>query len=98
MSILGDIISAIVSAVRGPMSPAETDATLDRLAEKAGEPLDWRHSIVDLMKVVKMDSSLEARKRLAVELGYTGALTGSADMNLWLHARVMEKIADHRIG
>ncbi len=59
----------------------------------AGKDLNWRNSIVDLMKLVGMDSSLQERKDLAVELGYTGELNGSADMNIWLHKAVMRELA-----
>jgi len=59
-----------------------------------GEKLDWRQSIVDLMKALKLDSSLGARKQLAQELGYSGALDGSAEMNTWLHRQVMTKLAE----
>jgi Domain of unknown function (DUF3597) len=58
------------------------------------EKLDWRQSIVDLMKALKLDSSLGARKQLAQELGYSGALDGSAEMNTWLHRQVMTKLAE----
>jgi Domain of unknown function (DUF3597) len=58
------------------------------------ENLDWKRSIVDLMKALKLDSSLSARKQLAQELGYKGALDGSAEMNTWLHAQVMVKLAE----
>jgi len=51
-------------------------------------------SIVDLMKLLNLDSSLNARKQLAQELGYTGALDGSAEMNVWLHHQVMTKLAE----
>jgi Domain of unknown function (DUF3597) len=55
---------------------------------------NWQESIVDLMKLSKLDSSLGARKQLAKELGYTGALDGSAEMNVWLHRQVMVKLAE----
>jgi hypothetical protein len=64
----------------------------ERVAQKK-EKLDWRKSIVDLMKVLDLDSSLGARKELAKELGYTGELNGSAEMNIWLHKQVMLKLA-----
>jgi hypothetical protein len=64
----------------------------ERTAQKK-EKLDWRKSIVDLMKVLDLDSSLGARKELAKELGYTGDLNGSAEMNIWLHKQVMQKLA-----
>jgi Domain of unknown function (DUF3597) len=59
----------------------------------AGKNLNWRSSIVDLMKLVGMESSLQERKDLATELGYTGELNGSADMNIWLHKAVMRELA-----
>ncbi|MDF8334172.1 DUF3597 domain-containing protein [Novosphingobium cyanobacteriorum] len=71
----------------------DVEARLTELAQ--GRPLDWRHSIVDLMKVIGLDSSLDNRKELARELGYTGPLDGSAEMNLWLHKAVMRKLAEN---
>ena len=58
-----------------------------------GEKLEWRTSIVDLMKALDIDSSLAARKELAKELGYTGDTNDSASMNIWLHKQVMAKLA-----
>jgi hypothetical protein len=66
---------------------------LDGLAAKSSEKLDWKHSIVDLMKLVGMDSSLSARKQLATELHYTGDQNDSATMNIWLHKQVLQKLA-----
>jgi hypothetical protein len=65
-----------------------------RIAAGKREDLDWRRSIVDLMKLLNLDSSLAARKQLAQELGYTGALDGSSEMNVWLHTQVMTKLAE----
>jgi hypothetical protein len=62
------------------------------MAEKAGQPLNWQTSIVDLMKLVGIDSSLANRKELATELGYTGDMGDSASMNIWLHAKTMERL------
>jgi hypothetical protein len=59
------------------------------------QKLDWRHSIVDLMKLLDLDSSLSARKELAKELHYTGDTNDSAAMNIWLHKQVMRKLADN---
>jgi hypothetical protein len=67
---------------------------IEKIADQQDEDLDWNESIVDLMKLLKLDSSLNARKQLAQELGYKGALTGSAEMNVWLHEQVMQKLAD----
>ncbi len=76
-----------------PVAVSEVDviANLEEMA--AGKDLNWRTSIVDLMKLVGMDSSLQERKDLAMELGYTGELEGSAEMNIWLHKAVMRELA-----
>ena len=66
---------------------------LDGMESHAGQTLDWRHSIVDLMKLLGLDSSLHARKELAGELHYTGDTDDSATMNMWLHKEVMAKFA-----
>lgn len=62
-------------------------------AQSAGQTLNWRSSIVDLLKLLELDSSLEARKELAIELNYTGDSSDSAAMNIWLHRQVMNKLA-----
>jgi|SRR5262245_1389616 len=77
-----------------PISRTEVEAILAKLAAEQRENLDWRNSIVDLMKLLKLDSSLGARKQLAQELGYTGTLDGSATMNVWLQKQVMTKLAE----
>ncbi|MGZ5829124.1 MAG: DUF3597 domain-containing protein, partial [Xanthobacteraceae bacterium] len=68
-------------------------AVLTGLAAKSKEKLDWKKSIVDLMKLLNLDSSLTARKELAKELHYTGDTNDSASMNIWLHKQVMQKLA-----
>ena len=73
----------------------DIEATLDRMAASNKEKLDWKHSIVDLMKLVGMDSSLSARKELADDLKYTGDKNDSAKMNMWLHKEVMRKLAEN---
>jgi len=65
------------------------------LAAKNPEKLDWRKSIVDLMKLVGIDSSLSARKQLAAELHYSGDEKDSATINIWLHKEVINKIAEN---
>jgi hypothetical protein len=70
-------------------------AILNEKAAKAGQPLNWRESIVDLLKLLDLDSSLAARKELAHELHYTGDTNDSAQMNIWLHRQVMFKLAEH---
>ena len=76
------------------ISKADVEAILAKLADEQDEDLDWKSSIVDLMKLLKLDSGLGARKQLAQELGYTGALDGSAAMNVWLQKQVMTKLAE----
>lgn len=71
------------------------EAVLTRLAAQKKEKLDWRRSIVDLMKVLDLDSSFAARKQLAQELHYTGDTGDSAAMNIWLHKQVMIKLAEN---
>jgi hypothetical protein len=77
-----------------PMTEEEVEAMIEKLADNSDEDLNWDESIVDLMKLLKLDSSLTARKTLATELGYKGALDGSAEMNVWLHKQVMTKLAE----
>jgi hypothetical protein len=81
--------------VAQPVSKAQVEAILSTLADEQDEDLDWKTSIVDLMKLLKLDSSLSARKQLAEELGYSGALDGSAAMNVWLQKQVMTKLAEN---
>ena len=68
-------------------------AIVDKAAAATGEKLDWRTSIVDLLKALGLDSSLAARKELAKELHYTGDTNNTATMNVWLHQQVMAKLA-----
>jgi hypothetical protein len=76
-------------------APVDIEAVMGGLAAKASEPLDWRHSIVDMMKLLGLDSSIAARKELAGELHYTGDSNDSASRNVWLHAQVMQKLAEN---
>lgn len=82
-----------LSPARGSAQRVDVEAVLTEKAKAKQEKLDWRKSIVDLMKVLDLDSSLGARKELAKELGYKGELNGSAEMNIWLHQQVMQKLA-----
>jgi hypothetical protein len=101
MSIFGTIMNAIFgskasAAPAGGAAPGPTvdvAPILDKAVAAKGEKLDWKHSIVDLMKALDIDSSLSARKELAKELGYTGDTNDSASMNIWLHKQVMTKLA-----
>jgi hypothetical protein len=78
-----------------PMTDVDVSAVLTALAAKNKEKLDWRKSIVDLMKLLDLDSSLSARKELAQELNYSGDTNDSASMNVWLHKQVMQKLAEN---
>ena len=73
----------------------DVEAILTRLAAQNKEKLDWKHSIVDLMKLLNLDSSLAARKSLATELHYTGNENDTATMNVWLIKQVMQKLAEN---
>jgi len=73
----------------------DVEAVLTKLASQNKEKLDWRRSIVDLMKLLDLDSSQSARKELAKELNYTGDTNDSAKMNVWLHKQVMVKLAEN---
>ena len=81
-------------AAAKPISRADVEAILKKFDDDQDEDFEWGKSITDLMKLLKLDSSLGARKQLAKELGYTGALDGSAEMNVWLHKQVMTKLAE----
>ena len=82
------------SAAAAPAQSVDVAAIVDKAAAaKKGEKLEWRTSIVDLMKALDIDSSLGARKELAKELGYSGDTNDSATMNIWLHKQVMAKLA-----
>jgi 3-oxoacyl-ACP reductase-like protein len=83
------------AAPAGPAKVVDVAAILDGLAAKNAEKLDWKKSIVDLMKLVGMDSSFKARKQLAQELNYTGDPNDSASMNIWLHKQVLIKISEN---
>ncbi|MDP3550069.1 MAG: DUF3597 domain-containing protein [Novosphingobium sp.] len=84
---------APAAAPAAPAAPVDVEANLTEMAQ--GKSLNWRTSIVDLMKLLDIDSSLANRKELAQELGYTGVLDGSAEMNIWLHKATMRKLAEN---
>ncbi|NJR78249.1 DUF3597 domain-containing protein [Sphingomonas corticis] len=76
-----------------PAAAVDVEQVLTGIAQRKGNPdFNWRTSIVDLMKLLDLDSSLANRKELATELGYTGAKDGSAEMNIWLHKAVMREL------
>jgi hypothetical protein len=79
-----------------PAQPVDVEQVLSQIQREKGNPdLNYKSSIVDLMKLLGMDSSLENRNDLATELGYTGEKDGSAEMNIWLHKAVMRQLAEH---
>ncbi|MXN48022.1 DUF3597 family protein [Shinella kummerowiae] len=82
-------------ATTTPSQPVDVAAILDAAVAKNGQKLDWRRSIVDMMKALGMDASLQERKELADELGYTGDKSDSATMNIWLHKALMKALADN---
>ena len=75
--------------------PVDVDGILDFMNDQRDQKLNWRTSIVDLMKLTGMDSTLAERKELAGELGYTGDMSDSASMNVWLHKQVVQRIKDN---
>ena len=96
----GAAASPSPSATAAPSSgaasaPVDVAPILDAAVQKSGQKLDWRRSIVDLMKALDLDSSLSARKELARELNYTGDTEDSATMNVWLHKALMKKLAEN---
>lgn len=91
-----DIIQAIFG--RRPLTIIQLTDILDQKAKSAGEKLDWKMSVVDLMKLTGQDSSKANRIAMAKELGYPGQADASASMNTWLHQKIMEKLARERIS
>jgi len=111
MSILGNILGKIFkrretptpaptvanAAPPGPApaQPVDVDGILDFMNDQRDQKLNWRTSIVDLMKLTGMDSTLAERRELAGELGYTGDMSDTASMNIWLHKQVIQRIRDN---
>ena len=87
--------AAPASAPAGSVTEVDVAGILTNLASEKKEKLEWQKSIVDLMKLLDLDSSLSARKELAQELQYSGDMNDSASMNLWLHKQVMRKLAEN---
>jgi hypothetical protein len=89
----GSATASSSSAAAAPAQTVDVAPILDKAVAAKKEKLEWRTSIVDLMKALDIDSSLGARKELAKELGYGGDTNDSATMNIWLHKQVMAKLA-----
>ena len=87
--------SGAAPAGGAPAQTVDVAAVLDKAVAAQKEKLEWRTSIVDLMKALNLDSSLTARKELAHELNYTGDTNDSAKMNIWLHQQVIKKLAEN---
>ena len=94
MSLLAKILSMLRVEQPAP-ELVDIAVTLDSLASQHHDELDWRHSVVDLMKVLDMDSSLEARQELARELHFPGDVQNLAAMNMWLHRELMRRVSDN---
>jgi cell wall assembly regulator SMI1 len=85
--------ASVPDAAPAPVAETEVDVEASLASMDGADDLNWQTSIVDLMKLVGIDSSLSNRKELAQELGYTGDLDGSAEMNIWLHKATMQQLA-----
>ena len=88
-------VGAASASAPSPMSQVDVEKVLTDIAGKYDHPVNWRYSIVDLMSILGIDNSLSERKALAKELGYTGDMSDSATMNIWLHKQVMQKLAEN---
>jgi hypothetical protein len=89
----GAIAAGMETVAQENAQPVDVEQVLQDISRQKGDPdLNWRSSIVDLMKLLDLDSSLANRAELATELGYEGQKNGSAEMNIWLHRRVMEEL------
>ena len=83
------------SAPPAPAQPVDVAAILNAAVAAKKQKLNWKTSIVDLMKALDMESSLAERRELAAELGYTGSTSDTAAMNMWLHKALLKKLADN---
>ncbi|MEO6256231.1 MAG: DUF3597 domain-containing protein [Sphingomicrobium sp.] len=95
---IGNASAPTAGTAPAPAAPVQQQVDVEQVLtgiqrEKGNPDLNWRTSIVDLMKLLGLDSSLDNRKELATELGYSGATDGSAEMNIWLHKAVMQELA-----
>ena len=88
-------VTAAAATAPQPAQPVDVAGILNFMNDQRDQKLNWQTSIVDLMKLLGMESSLAERKELADELGYTGDTSDSASMNIWLHKQVIQKIVDN---
>jgi len=87
--------AAPAAAAPTPMATVDVEAVLTMMAQDKGGGGNWRSSIVDLLKLLDLDSGLSARKELGEELGVHAGDNGSAEQNVALHKAVMQKLADN---
>jgi hypothetical protein len=92
---VAEVKPAAAAAAPAAVSSFDVAERLETMSKASSQKLDWKSSIVDLMKLVGIDSDITNRRALAHELGYTGDLNDSATMNVWLHKAVMAKLAEH---
>ncbi len=86
-------LADVAGVAAGLAEPVDVEQKLEAISKAKGSPnLNWRTSIADLMRLLDLDPSLDNRKELATELGYTGAKDGSAEMNIWLYKNVMAEL------
>ncbi|CAG9258220.1 conserved hypothetical protein [Burkholderia diffusa] len=88
-----DPATAPASAPVAPLADVDVESVMDQFVSESGGDLNWRASIVDTLKALGLDSSLEHRKQLAEELKYDGDMNDSASMNVWLHKQLMQALA-----
>lgn len=91
----GTVVTPASETLSATSSLIDVAAILDQAVKDSGQKLDWKHSIVDLLKALKIDSSLSARKELAAELEYSGDVSDSATLNVWLHKAVIKKLSEN---
>lgn len=87
--------SPVTPSTSAPSQAVDIEPVLDDAVRRNGQKLDWRRSVVDLMKAVGMEASLAERKELAAELGYSGDMNDSATMNMWLHKALMRRLSEN---
>jgi hypothetical protein len=92
MATFQDVLDSIANSASGRVQGADVTALLDLKTGGHADQLEWRYSIVDLMKALGLPADLSSRIALARDLGYSGALNGSAEMNIWLHKRILTKL------
>jgi len=93
MATFQDVVDSVTKSAGGQVKGADVGTLLDGNVGR-GSQMEWRYSIVDLLKVLGLDSTLASRATLAQDLGYKGAPNGSAEMNIWVHKQLFAKLAE----